>query len=423
MLFAFLQSTPALGGLLVRRPCHGVERRGPQRLRRPVISSSLRDGISSQRGSLSERCLAFGDVTYDRSLGLRVVTVPGFSTPRPPIFRILLVGYLVYRLARYLRNRRVMSRPYERENLNSDIAAFYDYRTAAWERVWGEHLHHGLYFGRGGKKDRRLKGRDAQVETMRELLRIGGLDGVDALKNTASPAILDIGCGIGGASRFLGERFENAKVTGITLSPIQAARATELNIEADLDGRVSNIVCDAMQMPFADNSFDLVWSLESAEHMADKTRLITECMRVLKPGGTLVMLAWCLRESSPPLKLGEQVSIRRIMQEYCLPRLAPPSEYTNLMRRYGLRRVASEDWTARAAPFWREVLRTAVASREGWQVLREFGWPLIRSALAMRFVMRAIRLGCFKLNAFSSLKPTTVEAAAELEKLAGLNSC
>lgn len=371
--------------------------------------------------------LAFGHLTYDRSLGMRVVTVPGLSTPRPPILRILLIAFVVFRGVRYWRNRRLMSRRYERSDLNGDIAAFYDYRSAAWERVWGEHLHHGLYFGQGGKRDRRMFGKEAQIETMRELLRIGGLEDKKPLMidptDPTDTKILDVGCGIGGASRFLARHFENAHVTGITLSPVQAARATEINAEAGLDTRVSNITCDAMKMPFEDNSFDVVWSLESAEHIADKPRLITECMRVLKPGGRLVMLAWCIRETTPPLKLVERVSIRRIMQEYCLPRLASPSEYTNLMRRYGLRKVQSEDWTSRAAPFWREVLRTAIASRQGWRVLFEYGWPLIRSALAMRFVMRAIRLGSFKLNAFSCQKPTAVEAAEESEKNTQMRAC
>jgi len=48
-------------------------------------------------------------------------------------------------------------------------------------------------------------------------------------------------------------------------------------------------------MPFADASFDLVWSLESGEHMPDKVKFLQECYRVLKPGGTLIMVTWCHR--------------------------------------------------------------------------------------------------------------------------------
>lgn len=367
--------------------------------------------------------LAFGNaanVTYDSS-GLPVINIRGFSqAPRRPSWLLVVLAFAVYRLLRRRAMRKMMAQPFGRDNLNKDIADFYDYRTAAWEVVWGEHLHHGLYFGPGGKKDRRLKGKEAQVETMRELLRIGGLDSPEALSDVEKPMILDVGCGIGGATRFLGRRFEKARVTGITLSPLQAHRATELNKEAGLDDRVANIECDALDMDFPDNTFDVVWSLESAEHIPDKHKLIDECMRVLKPGGTLVMLAWCLRESSPPLALHEQVSIRSIQREYCLPRLAPPSEYQNLMRRLGLRHVKEEDWTARAAPFWMEVARTAAASKKGWAMLRLYGWPLIRSALAMRHVIAAIRKGTFKLAAMTARKPTAAEVVAEEKLVAAL---
>jgi len=42
-----------------------------------------------------------------------------------------------------------------------------------------------------------------------------------------------------------------------------------------------------------DNSFDLVWACESGEHMPDKKAYVDEMVRVLKPGGTLVIACWC----------------------------------------------------------------------------------------------------------------------------------
>ena len=42
-------------------------------------------------------------------------------------------------------------------------------------------------------------------------------------------------------------------------------------------------VADALEMPFNDNSFDLVWSLESGEHMPDKSRFVNELARVAAP--------------------------------------------------------------------------------------------------------------------------------------------
>lgn len=359
-------------------------------------------------------------VRFDSRSGLHTLDIPGVTPWRPsPLMPLLLLGVAVavgVVVRRVLLRRAIEGGAGDRGGtLNKDIAAFYDYRSAAWEEVWGEHLHHGLYFGPRGKNDRPLKGVEAQIETMRELLRIGGLDA------SMKPAnILDVGCGIGGATRFLGQTFPEARVTGITLSTAQAARATELNVAAGLSDRVANVVLDALDMDFPDGSFDIVWSLESAEHIPDKHMLVSECMRVLRPGGTLVMLAWCLRESSPKLLLKEKAAIRGIQREYCLPRLAPPSEYQNLMRRLGLRGVKHEDWTERAAPFWWEVAFSAGASLEGWAQLKKYGWPLVRSALAMRHVIGAIKMGTFKLAAMTARKPTGEETEAEKKKLASI---
>lgn len=298
---------------------------------------------------------------------------------------------------RHLRNK------YTRRDLAGDIGAFYDARSAAWESVWGEHMHHGLYDKVNGT---RLRGAAAQVRTMDALAEMGG----DALR-TARRA-LDVGCGIGGGSRYLA-RAGAAHVTALTLSDRQAERARELNDEAGLDGRVVTHVRDVLRARLPPRAFDVVWALESAEHIAPKSALARECARVLRPGGTLLMLVWCVREADKPFTDAERFSIRRIMEEYCLPSLSSPSEIHTELVRAGLRKVNVEDWTDRAAPFWGEVARSAMFDPRGWAALFKHGWPLLKSALAMRHVIAGIRQGVFRLYAFSAHMPTFKEVALE----------
>lgn len=345
-----------------------------------------------------------------------VVHIPGLSA-RPPLpswLLIVLLAAVVYVIRRFIVLRH-LARPYQRADLKGDIAAFYDARSAAWETVWGEHMHHGLYdpIGPNGQV---ITGVEAQVRTMSELLHLA-----DDIPKGAR--IVDVGCGIGGASRFLARELDTAQITGITLSPVQAARANELNRVLGLDSRVNIEVRDALNTGFPDNHFDVVWSLESGEHMENKQIFLEECTRILKPEGKLVMVAWCIRESVPPLNVAERFSIRRIMEEYCLPRVVPGSEYSNEMIRAGLRSVQSSDWTTRAAPFWDEVWRSAIFSLKGWTVLFKYGWPLIRSALAMRFVMSGIRLGAFRLVSFAGRKPTPAQMKVEKEMEDSVQRC
>lgn len=343
-------------------------------------------------------------VSRDRA-GFPVIDLDGYSKPRTPKWLIILILGAALSLVRAIFVRRHLRKPYKRLNLAADIASFYDARSAAWESVWGEHMHHGLY-DRVDKVP--YKGVRAQIHTMDEMLHYAGIDLAPHHK------ILDVGCGIGGASRYLALKGgENCDVTGITLSKVQADRASELNLEAGLSHRVKTEVRNVLQNDLQDDSFDLIWSLESAEHIPNKQLFAEQCKRILKPGGRLVVLAWCVRESTPPFRTSEKFSVRRIMEEFCLPRLSPPSEYATEFIRAGLRNVKYEDWTARAAPFWWEVARSAFFNPKGWRALARYGWPLIRSALAMRHVMSGIRQGVFRLVMFSATSPSEQEIALE----------
>lgn len=51
-------------------------------------------------------------------------------------------------------------------------------------------------------------------------------------------------------------------------------------------------MADALAMPFADKSFDLVWSMESGEHMPDKRQFVKELARVAAPGGKVIVVTW-----------------------------------------------------------------------------------------------------------------------------------
>ena len=118
--------------------------------------------------------------------------------------------------------------------------------------------------------------------------------GVSSLENVK---ILDVGCGIGGTTRYMASLLPNSRITGITLSPEQASRATKLAAERGVDNAEFQVM-DALSMDFEDESFDVVWGCESGEHMPDKTKYVTEMSRVLKPGGRMVIATWCQRDNA-----------------------------------------------------------------------------------------------------------------------------
>lgn len=121
-----------------------------------------------------------------------------------------------------------------------------------------------------------IRGRQATLE----LAAMARLD--------ASMRVLDVGSGIGGTSRCLAKEFA-CRVTGIDLTEEYCRTATMLTARAGLGHLVDFRQGDATELPFDDQTFDLVWTEHVAMNIPDKTRLYREMHRVLKPGGLLAI--------------------------------------------------------------------------------------------------------------------------------------
>lgn len=286
-------------------------------------------------------------------------------------------------------------------NLKSQIQQFYDASSGLWEQVWGEHMHHGYYGSTGKeKKDRR----QAQIDIIEELLSWAQVKQIGTTPGEC-PQILDVGCGIGGSSLYLAQKF-NTRATGITLSPVQASRATERAQEAGLASEVQFQVADALDMPFADNTFDFVWSMESGEHMPDKEKFLQECYRVLKPGGTFLMATWCHRPIMPAtgeLTADEKQHLAEIYRVYCLPYVISLPEYEAIAHHISFQNIRTADWSDAVAPFWDIVIESAFEPKVIVGLLQS-GWSTIQGALSLGLMSRGYRRGLIRFGLLCASK-------------------
>ncbi|MCX7305892.1 MAG: methyltransferase domain-containing protein [Hyphomicrobiales bacterium] len=121
---------------------------------------------------------------------------------------------------------------------------------------------------------------------------IGGAEATAALLSDldirAGMDVLDIGCGIGGPARAIALETK-ANVTGVDLTPDFVEAASALSSMAGMDDRVVFTVGSALNLPFADATFDFATLLHVGMNIADKPQLFREAHRVLRPAGVFAL--------------------------------------------------------------------------------------------------------------------------------------
>ena len=272
------------------------------------------------------------------------------------------------------------------------------------EFYWGEHIHLGHY----GSPPRRKDFLQAKADFVHEMVKWGGLD-----KLPRGTTVLDVGCGIGGSSRILAKEYE-FEVTGVTISPKQVQRATELTSQ----GVTAKFqVDDALALSFPDNSFDVVWSIEAGPHMPDKAKYGSEMMRVLKPGGILVVADWNQRDDrQKPLNYWEKPVMRQLLDQWSHPAFSSIEGFSEQIAETGLveGEVATADWTPETLPSWLESIWQGIVRPEG---LIKFGFSGFIKSLREVPTMLLMRLGfgagLCRFGMFRAVKSNSVPLSTE----------
>ena len=96
--------------------------------------------------------------------------------------------------------------------------------------------------------------------------------------------VLDVGCGLGGPCRMLADEY-NCQATGIDLSNEYIRTANKLSELVNLHNKTTFIQGNATELPFEDNTFDVVWTQHVQMNIPDKKKFYSEINRVLKLGG------------------------------------------------------------------------------------------------------------------------------------------
>ena len=153
--------------------------------------------------------------------------------------------------------------------------------------IWGgEHIHYGIYT----RPDEPIH--DASLSTVKTIAQT--LKKIDQ-----NSRVIDLGAGYGGAARYLAKAY-GCSVCCLNLSQLQNQRNGQLNQEQNLDRLVEIIQGSFEDIPYSNNSFDIVWSQDAILHSGDRCLVFQEIKRILKPGGEFIFTDPMESETCPP---------------------------------------------------------------------------------------------------------------------------
>ena len=201
--------------------------------------------------------------------------------------------------------------------------------------------------------------------TAQELRSFAGL-----LELTAEARVLEVGCGAGGCALYLAQAV-GAAVTGIDINESGIRNARLLARSAGLEARLHFEQVDAsIELPFADEHFDAVFSNDAVCHIPSRAAVLKEWRRVLKPGGRMLFTDALVITG---VVSHQEIAARSLVGQYFF---LPPHENERLITQAGLHLVSTTDLTEdveQISSRWlaaRESRRESLVRLEGEETFR-----------------------------------------------------
>ncbi len=186
--------------------------------------------------------------------------------------------------------------------------------------------------------------------------------------------VLDAGCGIGGSSIWLAKNFD-VEVTGITLTASQVGRAESYAKQKGVADRVTFREADYTNTPFEDESFDIVWGLESICYAVQKKDFVKEAYRVLKPGGQIVVADGFAFKTDFTEEEGKYV--QAFLDGCVVPNLATVEEFRKAMQETQFNGIEYEDITGKVMRSSEVLHKKSIMT---YPIEKILGWVGIRTA-------------------------------------------
>lgn len=214
------------------------------------------------------------------------------------------------------------------------VSRYYDVATRFYEYGWGQSFHFSP----------RRSGESLKESVRRHEIGLAKLLGLGPGMKVA-----DLGCGVGGPMITIAKA-SGASVTGVNFNAHQIEKGQRAVRRAGLEGTCSFLLASFMDVPLEDRTFDAAYTFEATCHAPDKALCFKEIYRLLRPGGQLALVDWCLTE-----RFDEDDPVHRDIRDRiefanATPNLLTTSRQTDVVRAAGFDVLSSRDQALESDP-------------------------------------------------------------------------
>lgn len=263
-----------------------------------------------------------------------------------------------------------------KEKISCEQLEYYKQTSYDYHVVWDNSEYTSAHFG--FYNENASKHIDALANTNRVL--------ADMVKIRPNEKVLDAGCGWGGSSLWLA-KFRSADVTGITPVTEQIDKCNIKAKELNLLHKIKFVKADFRSTGFSDNYFDIVWAIESVCHAKNKLDFYKEAIRILKPGGRLIVAEYIRKKRG--LKRKENKIVTSWLKNHAIPDIDTRDEHFNNINAAGYSNIKIEDYTSQVRVSVRNLHEKSIRCLPIESILRFFGF---RSAIQHGNLIGSIKI-------------------------------